>query len=366
MAAPLEAVRTCLQRGLTFTAFRWEGHTQLWVQRRPRLSSLRTTDLDAVTDRFIVAPFHRMDGRCWSLQPDVRLDLDQNDISTDLLRPCEGSTLAIPERPVHWDQMGHAKAIAKAQDAFNTGTLHKVVLSRTWPVPLPIIRISELFFSALSELPDAFVCLFSCPEHGTWLGASPERLIHACDHMVQVDSIAGTMPASQAPALADDWGVKERDEQEWVTKAVTEVFASAGMNDIHLEGPKVLKAGPVAHLHTELSAHTKAGQLGLLVNALHPTPAVCGTPRGPAMEFILAHEPQDRGLYAGYWGPWQVNGRSELFVNIRCMRVTETAVELAVGGGITSGSNAALEWQETEHKARTWTRIIEALTRRIS
>jgi anthranilate/para-aminobenzoate synthase component I len=53
-------------------------------------------------------------------------------------------------------------------------------------------------------------------------------------------------------------------------------------------------------------------------------------------------------------------------VNIRCSQAINDELELAVGGGITSGSNASHEWEETEHKARTWTRIIEALPSRIS
>jgi isochorismate synthase len=322
--------------------------------------------LDGIQERFVIAPFHNEARHFWALRPDLRLDLDDTEVDTARLQTCQGAARSQCEGSLHWDQVGHAQAIADAKAGFASGALQKVVLARTLPLALPTSRIPELFFTALQELPNAFVCLFNGPEHGTWLGASPERLIHAMDNLVQVDAIAGTLPSSLAPALAKDWGAKERDEQQWVTTAIEETFISAGLSEVTIEGPAVLKAGPVAHLHTTLTARTRAGQLEPLVNALHPTPAVCGTPRYVAKQFILEHEPRDRGLYAGYWGPWMVDGETELFVNIRCSHASNDQLELFVGGGITSGSSAMHEWQETEHKASTWTRIIEALPSRIS
>jgi len=366
MALPLEAVRTCLERGLTFAAFRWKGRTRLWVQHEPELPPVDHVSLDSLLDRFVIAPFHIEERHCWALRPDVHLDLDDTKVDTSGLQVCQGAARSQPGGTLHWDQFGHAQAIADAKAGFASGALQKVVLARTFPLAFPTSRIPELFFAALQELPSAFVCLFNGPEHGTWLGASPERLIHATSNHVQVDAIAGTLPSSLAPAQAKDWGVKERDEQQWVTTAIEETFISAGLTEMTTEGPAVLKAGPVAHLHTTLTSRTKTGQLGKLVNALHPTPAVCGTPREAAKQFILEHEPRDRGLYAGYWGPWMVDGETELFVNIRCSHASNDQLELFVGGGITSGSSEAHEWQETEHKASTWTRIIEALPSRIS
>ncbi|MBL7982506.1 MAG: chorismate-binding protein [Flavobacteriales bacterium] len=366
MALPLEAVRTCLERGLTFVAFRWKGRTRLWIQHKPTLTPIEHGSLNGLRDRFVIAPFHNEERHLWALRPDLRLDLDDNEMDTAGLQTCQGAALPQREVNLHWDQAGHAQAIADAKDGFASGTLHKVVLARTLPLAFHSSRIPELFLSALQEMPNAFVCLFNGPEHGTWLGASPERLIHATGNHVQVDAIAGTMPSSLAPAHAKDWGAKERDEQQWVTTAIEETFISAGLTEVTAEGPAVLKAGPVAHLHTTLTARTRTGQLGPLVNALHPTPAVCGTPRAEAKQFILSHEPRDRGLYAGFWGPWMVDGETELFVNIRCSHASNDQLVLFVGGGITSGSSATHEWQETEHKARTWTRIIEALPSRIS
>ena len=39
-----------------------------------------------------------------------------------------------------------------------------------------------------------------------------------------------------------------------------------------------------------------------LLENLHPTPAVCGFPKDPALEIIRKYETYDRGYYAGPFG----------------------------------------------------------------
>ncbi len=64
-------------------------------------------------------------------------------------------------------------------------------------------------------------------------------------------------------------------------------------------------------------------------------------------------------LYAGFWGPWNAEGPTELFVNLRCMQVRSGKVQLHVGAGITAGSDPEMEWTETVRKADTWLRLLE-------
>ncbi|MBK6368352.1 MAG: chorismate-binding protein [Flavobacteriales bacterium] len=73
-----------------------------------------------------------------------------------------------------------------------------------------------------------------------------------------------------------------------------------------------------------------------------------------ARQVIHDLEARERELYAGFWGPWSADGRMELFVNIRCMRLFSDKAQLHVGAGITAGSVAEQEWEETEHKADSW------------
>ena len=80
------------------------------------------------------------------------------------------------------------------------------------------------------------------------------------------------------------------------------------------------------------------------------------------MDLIGRLEPSPRSLYAGYWGAWRWYGRTELMVNIRCLRIQKELAVLHVGGGITAESDPDSEWEETEQKARTWQVPIGSLT----
>ncbi len=74
--------------------------------------------------------------------------------------------------------------------------------------------------------------------------------------------------------------------------------------------PVVRSLRNVHHLWTPISATLAAPLHALdLVAALHPTPAVCGTPRRAAIEWIAAHEPSPRGWYAGAVGWFRRRGR---------------------------------------------------------
>lgn len=364
-----EALQHCLDRRLTFAAFRIAGHAvQLLVQRTSKVHHVDPTELDALQNVFVIAPFALTRRTILVLKPDERLSFDANTGPVDLTFPESASGEPYPPKVLDgtMDQAAHARMVNEALLAIERGALRKVVLSRTKDVPLQAPDIAELFIRALTDLPSAFICLAHTPDHGTWMGASPERLLMKKGEQVEVDSIAGTMDAADAPDDPSQWGGKERDEQALVTQQVEWILSGGGVRSVDVHGPEVLRAGNVAHLHTRLSTSSKGLSLARLMLDLHPTPAVCGTPTEMAMAFLTAHEPHHRVLYAGAWGPWQADNGTELFVNIRCMQVFDQHVRLYVGGGITAGSEPGREWEETEHKAQTWERIIRAGQGRIT
>jgi len=105
---------------------------------------------------------------------------------------------------------------------------------------------------------------------------------------------------------------------------------------------------------------------------LHPTPAVCGLPKESAKQFILEHEDYNREFYTGFLGELNCettiaprSGRrnienrayavsrtsTQLYVNLRCMQLKNQQAIIYVGGGITEGSNAESEWEETVSKS---------------
>jgi isochorismate synthase len=127
-------------------------------------------------------------------------------------------------------------------------------------------------------------------------------------------------------------------------------------------GPKTISTGNLLHLKTEYVVDTKAldfPQLpGLMLGLLHPTSAVCGTPKQAAVDFILATESHERSMYSGYLGPVNVAENTHLFVNLRTVEIKENHAVFYAGCGITEDSDPAKEWQETQMKCQTLQRIL--------
>ncbi len=359
-----EALDHCLERRLTFVAFRSPGGAiTIWAQHDPTLGSIEGAMLDKAGRAFVVAPFLSQMGHIHVIRPDVEMVYGSALATIDVqrLKNCKGGTKAGSVGANGLDKTGYARAVNDAKRAFEEGTLKKVVLARTVEVAFDAGRSSELFLEAEAAYPASFICLMHAPPHGTWIGATPERLLIAEKGQALIDALAGTMPMEEAPSIAARWGPKERHEQELVTACVLRRLELLGARNIMVDGPNVKATAPVAHLHSIITADLGDVRPGTLALALHPTPAVCGEPTGEAQAFIHEHEPFPRKLYAGFWGPSDPDGRSEFHVNIRCLQVFDDHVLIHVGAGITSGSNADDEWEETALKSRTWLSLIERL-----
>ncbi len=87
----------------------------------------------------------------------------------------------------------------------------------------------------------------------------------------------------------------------------------------------------------------------MLIEALHPTPAIGGHPRSVARDFLFEAERFDRGLFSA---PllFRSAGRELCLVAIRSALLTEERLHFFAGAGYVRGSTAESEWQETERK----------------
>jgi isochorismate synthase len=109
------------------------------------------------------------------------------------------------------------------------------------------------------------------------------------------------------------------------------------------------------HLSTEVRGRLRDPAVCALqlATALHPTPAVCGTPTDVAMSTIRELEGFDRGFYAGLVGWSDVTGDGEWVVTIRCGEVEDRRIRMFAGAGIVADSDAEDELRETTAKLRT-------------
>mgnify|MGYP001620427368 FL=1 len=102
-----------------------------------------------------------------------------------------------------------------------------------------------------------------------------------------------------------------------------------------------------------------ADVLGDVLEALYPTPAVCGIPKEPARRFILRHEHEPRRYYSGFVGMLSPRADTHLFVSLRCMRLLPGGIcELYAGGGLLKESEMEKEWRETEAKMQTMMELV--------
>ena len=168
------------------------------------------------------------------------------------------------------------------------------------------------------------------------------------------------------------WSQKEIEEQALVSPLHHRVFQENPAARVPGRRPQNHHLpGNLMHLSTRLyGGHTQAvcyPQLGtVMLRLLHPTSAVCGTPRDAAFHFIRQHEAHERELYGGYLGPVNLNADHEslnetathLFVHIRCMKVEGSRATLYAGAGITQDSVPEREWHETEMKCQTLLSVI--------
>ncbi len=98
--------------------------------------------------------------------------------------------------------------------------------------------------------------------------------------------------------------------------------------------------------------------MGDLLKRLHPTPAVCGLPKEKAYRFIQENEGYDRQYYSGFIGWLEPEGKSDLYVNLRCMNILSDRLVLYAGSGLLLSSEPESEWQETEAKMQTMRRLL--------
>ncbi len=358
-----KALAQCIAERLTFAAFRTPGQpVQLWAQRTPDLETVDGALLLELNQVFLIAPFDLDREHIPFIRSDIELMFPEIDPDITHLEECEGSPVP-PQPPAPASATAKAdfiQAVVAAKQACTSRGIDKVVLSRVMDAELEAHLLPELFTRAMEASGETFVAMAHTPGRGLWMGASPERLVHEeLDH-VRVDAIAATRPSDKVPDRISAWGGKELDEQDQVTRHVHRAFVRKDVGNIVVRGPEVIQAGPVAHLRTVLEADLGETLLGDLILELHPTPAVCGSPTEAARAFIGEHERHDRSLYAGFWGPWNAEGPTELFVNLRCICHQPGKAQLYVGAGITAGSDPEMEWTETVRKAETWLRLVEA------
>jgi isochorismate synthase len=250
----------------------------------------------------------------------------------------------------------HIELVQKTIDFIRNNQAEKIVISRKEMLEYSNFNPINVLKRMLNGYSNAFVYLWFHPVVGLWLGATPERLIRVGQGNFNTMALAGTQNYKGSTEV--DWNDKELHEQQLVTDFILEKIEGY-IEEIKIDGPYSVRAGNLLHLRTDISGNLQSTVLlKNLINSLYPTPAICGLPKRDASKFILQNEGYDRSFYTGFLGELNIDGSTNLFVNLRCMQLENNYCSIYVGGGITKDSDPFREWEETVVKAEVIKKVL--------
>ena len=271
----------------------------------------------------------------------------------------------------------HINLVSKGIKTINNSALKKVVLSRCEQKSLQDNNPIAIFKRLFNTYKNAMVYCWYHPKVGLWLGATPELLFKVEGKQLTTISLAGTQ--AYKSELEETWTTKEFEEQQIVTDYITQQIKPF-TKQINVSDVETVRAGNLLHLKSRItSLINDSASLKSIIEALHPTPAVCGFPKQDAKDFILQNENYNREYYTGFLGELNlkqsktrntnrrnvennayavVKTQSNFYVNLRCMQLKDNKALIYVGGGITKDSNPEKEWEETVNKTKTIGKVL--------
>lgn len=297
------------------------------------------------SEMFCLQPFQLHEQREWLMAAEVGAgwqDSAQLWEGMAMKLPVEQSMVSTVKETFYSQVMGIQRAI-------HLGEVQKVVATRCLAVEKSLSATSIWnAFEALHEAyPSAFVFLLLHPRWGCWLGASPEILLESRDNEARTMSLAGTLTIEQG-----GWTEKEAKEQSVTSLFIQDVLNQQGITAAEESPVNELTMGNIKHLHSEwqFALHPSDTNTVLeLLEALHPTPAVGGYPKAPALSWLAKNESLQRALYTGYLGLMS-SARVQLYVTLRCVQLFQNGYTLYAGCGVNEGSDPEAEWNETTAK----------------
>ncbi len=240
--------------------------------------------------------------------------------------------------------------------ATETGALDKVVVADRQivscdraPDPAQILGrlVDESPTAAIFAIDDTNCC---------FLGASPERLVRREGLQVTSEALAGSIRL--APDLDADRllvSAKDRSEHAFVVRAIRAALDPVCSSVTSPSAPVLRTLRRVAHLSTPVEARLRTNLHVLdLVQRLHPTPAVAGSPTAAALAWIRNHEPHARGWYASPVGWVDARGDGDFCVALRSGVLSGMQATFFAGAGIVRGSTPDTEAQEIDLKLSTF------------
>ena len=246
------------------------------------------------------------------------------------------------------------EAVARLTRMLRSGIASKVVLARDIVVSSSA-PIDERFL--LQQLLDRYPNTWVYAARGL-IGATPEMLASLRNEKVVSRVLAGTSAPGEGESLLSS--LKDRSEHHLAVESVARSLGPLAEEITVPSEPGLLDLPNVTHLATEVEATVPGGNVLDIVDALHPTAAVCGTPTRLAYQIVDDLEGTRRGRYSGPVGWVDAAGEGDFGIALRCGQLSDDHQQIRVfaGGGIMPDSVPDLELAETRAKMKP---VLQAL-----
>jgi isochorismate synthase len=321
------------------------------LERRGHTVAMHFNGTASEDPRFVVAEWTRIARELFAAARPETLAMDSN--------PRRALEAALPGADPAW-----AARVRNALAAIAQPPLEKLVLTRRVNLSMAARpSLGRIIDYLAAHYPDAAVYAVQRAE-GSFVGASPERLLGLEHGLVVADALAG----SAARATCDDadqllggtllGDPKELAEHAVVVREILSALEPLCTALVASHTPSLMRLPNVQHLASHVHGRVKA-EVGVfeLLERMHPTPAVGGAPRALALEWLQQHGEADRGWYTGGVG-WLDDGGGDIWVALRCAMLRGCEASLYAGAGIVAGSDPEQELRETGWKLQA---MLEAL-----
>ena len=260
-----------------------------------------------------------------------------------------------------FDQAAYEKSVKQAKQFIHEGQAFQIVVAQRFSMesnsdPIDIYRMLQ------ATNPSPYAYYLKCP-HFEYIGSSPETFVRCREGQVMLRAIAGTRPRGITVEQDEQLAVELRANEKEDT-AEHRMLVDLGRNDLgRVCTPGSIKLGELAsltrythvmHLATEISGRLAPDKTSFdAFQSCFPAGTVSGAPKVRAMQLLTQLEPEQRGIYSGAVGYFDLHGNMDGAIAIRSALVKDGMVHVNAGAGIVFDSDPEMEYYETRNKAKS-------------
>lgn len=252
-------------------------------------------------------------------------------------------------------------------ESIQRGELEKVVLGHAQPCRLSAPLSPPRALQQLERSNRHGVQLLYAAEEKKLIAAPPEQLLKKTGATVEAEALAGTLPRGETPELERQLEQqllqdgKLLHEHQLVVDFIEQQLAHHCSSVERPDSPTVHKLEQIQHLLTALQGELKQeSTLFELTATLHQSPAICGTPKQSALEWLRQQNNSQRGYYCGGAGWINNAGDGEVHVVLRCALIEAEQATLYAGVGVVDGSDTEEEQREIGLKIQGIARVLSS------